>query len=97
MARIGVISDTHGLVRGEVYGLFKDCDIILHAGDIGNYAVLEKLKEIAPVVSVRGNIDKDSWAEQIEEYQAIHIDGKYLIFFTIFKTWISSLKSSLTW
>ena len=55
--RLGVISDTHGLLRPQALALLQDCDLILHAGDIGKYAVLEKLRELAPVVAVRGNVD----------------------------------------
>ncbi|WP_317933545.1 metallophosphoesterase family protein [Halioxenophilus sp. WMMB6] len=76
MTKIGVISDTHGLVRDQVYDLFDGCDVILHAGDIGKYSVLEKLKKIAPVIAVIGNVDKDGWAEEIVENKAIEIEGK---------------------
>lgn len=78
MTRIGVISDTHGLVREEVQGLFHGCDVILHAGDIGRYSVLEDLRRIAPVIAVRGNIDKEQWAKEIDEYEVIEIEGKYI-------------------
>jgi putative phosphoesterase len=55
---IGVISDTHGLVRPQAIEAIQGADLILHAGDIGNQEVLDTLKEIAPVVAVRGNNDK---------------------------------------
>ena len=60
--RIGVISDTHGLLRPEVVDVLKSCEAILHAGDIDKAEVLEQLKTIAPLYAVRGNADK-SWAE----------------------------------
>lgn len=96
MTRIGVISDTHGLVRDEVYGLFKDCDIILHAGDIGNYAVLKKLKKnrLYTFVKILTRIAGQNRSKNIQRYT---LTVNTYIFFTIFKTWISSLKSSLTW
>jgi len=56
---IGIISDTHGLVRPEVYEAFKGVDLILHAGDIGNYDVILELEPIAPVKAVVGNVDTD--------------------------------------
>lgn len=64
--RIGVISDTHGLLREEVKERLKDCDRILHAGDVHTPSVVEELKRIAPTSLVRGNADKD-WAENVPE------------------------------
>ncbi len=55
--RIGVISDTHGLLRNEIYGVFKGVDEILHAGDVGDPAILSELEVIAPVSAVYGNVD----------------------------------------
>ncbi len=55
---IGVISDTHGLVRPEVMVALAGCSLIVHAGDIGKPHVLEKLRELAPVIAVRGNVDE---------------------------------------
>ena len=57
--KIGVISDTHGLVRPEVYKAFEDVDLILHAGDIGSRDVIIELEAIAPVKAVAGNVDVD--------------------------------------
>lgn len=64
MKKIGVISDTHGILRSEVTELLNGCNAILHAGDIHKPEVLERLKTIATVYVVRGNADKE-WAEQI--------------------------------
>jgi uncharacterized protein len=64
---VGVISDTHGLLRPEVRDLFDGVDVILHGGDIGSPDVLEGLASIAPVVAVRGNNDRDKWAVKIPE------------------------------
>lgn len=68
--RIGVISDTHGLIREEVIEHLQGCDRILHAGDIHTPAVVEALNRIAPTCLVRGNADKE-WAEAIPEIQVI--------------------------
>ncbi len=59
---MGVISDTHGLLRPEVISAFEGVSLIIHAGDVGRPAVLEALRNIAPVVAVRGNTDRDAWA-----------------------------------
>jgi len=68
---IGVISDTHGLVRPEVLEIFKGVDLIIHAGDIGGIAVLETLESIAPVMAVRGNNDREAWSSHIPHDQVI--------------------------
>ena len=60
---IGVISDTHGLLRLEAREALRGCELILHAGDVGTPEVLRELKLIAPVVAVRGNIDTAGWAK----------------------------------
>jgi len=60
--RIGLISDTHGLLREEALGALRGCELIIHAGDVGKPEILEALKQIAPVVAVRGNIDTAPWA-----------------------------------
>ena len=62
--KIGILSDTHGLLREEVLSALSGCDIILHGGDINKQAVLDRLAQIAPVKVVRGNNDKE-WAEYI--------------------------------
>lgn len=59
MHRIGVISDTHGLLRKEVLQILSGCEVILHGGDIDHLEVIERLKQIAPVYVVRGNNDKE--------------------------------------
>ena len=64
---VGLISDTHGLVRPEALKALAGADVILHAGDIGAPAVLAALKAIAPVVAVRGNNDREGWAKSVPE------------------------------
>lgn len=66
MYKIGVISDTHGLLREEVIEKLRGCDVILHGGDINRQSILDALKELAPVYVVRGNNDKE-WAEYLPE------------------------------
>lgn len=72
--RVGVLSDTHGLLRPEVPGLLQGCDRILHAGDVGG-SVLAKLLEIAPVDVVRGNTDTGPEAEDLSLSLLGDLDG----------------------
>lgn len=64
---IGVISDTHGLLRPEAEEALRGVELILHAGDIGKPEILERLERIAPVIAVRGNNDNDAWAQSTPE------------------------------
>ncbi len=70
---IGIISDTHGLLRPEAMEYLNGCHAIFHGGDIGKEAVLEKLKRIAPVFAVRGNVDRDPWAQSLPIREVIEI------------------------
>jgi uncharacterized protein len=70
---VGVISDTHGLLRPEALEALDGSDLILHAGDIGTSSVLEALAEVAPVVAVRGNVDRGEWATSLPEKMAVEI------------------------
>lgn len=63
--RIGLISDTHNLLRPEALEFLRGCDHILHGGDIGDESILERLAELAPLSVVRGNNDKQSWAQRL--------------------------------
>ncbi len=72
---IGVISDTHGLLRDDVHQIFSECSLIIHAGDIGTLSVLRELEQIAPVVAVRGNVDRGDWAGSLKESELLEIDG----------------------
>jgi putative phosphoesterase len=63
---IGLISDTHGLLRAEALAALRGSDLIIHAGDIGNAKILDQLGTLAPIVAVRGNIDKGDWASQLQ-------------------------------
>jgi putative phosphoesterase len=63
--RVGVISDTHGLLRQEAIQLLRGVHLILHAGDVGSKEVLDALNQVAPVYPVRGNMDREQWAEEL--------------------------------
>ena len=75
---VGVISDTHGLVRPEALEALKGSSLIIHAGDIGGPEVIEELGRVAPVVAVRGNNDRGAWAEAFPEYEAVEVGGAFL-------------------
>src|ERR1700741_3457570 len=64
---IGLISDTHGLLRKEAVEALRGSELIIHAGDVGKPEILEELRKIAPVIAVRGNVDKGSWAQALPE------------------------------
>jgi putative phosphoesterase len=73
--RVGLISDTHGLLRPQALAALQGCDHIVHGGDIGNAAILEQLRAIAPLTVVRGNNDKGDWAAAIGESETIELAG----------------------
>lgn len=75
MSVIGVISDTHGLLRPEALDALAGVERILHAGDIGSSEVIERLQQIAPVTAVRGNNDKGSWADAYAPAEVVDIEG----------------------
>jgi putative phosphoesterase len=70
---VGVISDTHGLLRPEAFAALRGSDYIIHAGDVGDPAILDKLAEIAPVTAVRGNVDHGAWAQKIPVTNVLEI------------------------
>ena len=72
--KLGVISDTHGLLRDEVISKLEGCDYIIHAGDIGGEEVFERLNKIARTFVVRGNNDDDEWGLTLPEYREIEMD-----------------------
>ena len=73
MPRIGVLSDTHGLLRPEAKRFLAGSDAIIHAGDIGDAEILEELSSIAPLTAVRGNNDRGAWAEALRETELLRI------------------------
>jgi hypothetical protein len=72
---IGIISDTHGLLRPEAVAALQGSEQIIHAGDIGDPAILDRLSEIAPVIAVRGNVDYGAWTKDIPETEMLQVDG----------------------
>jgi uncharacterized protein len=72
---IGLISDTHGLLRPQALSELKGSQLIIHAGDVGDPQILEALKAIAPVFAVRGNVDTQPWAKALPETEVVEIDG----------------------
>src|SRR5262245_36898388 len=71
--RVGLISDTHGLLRDEAVEALRGSDLIVHAGDVGDPAVLAALARLAPVRAVRGNNDRGPWAAALPEADLIRI------------------------
>lgn len=72
---LGLISDTHGLLRKEALDALRGSELILHAGDVGAPEILESLREIAPVVAVRGNNDEGAWAERLPLTEVVEAGG----------------------
>jgi uncharacterized protein len=73
--KVGIISDTHGLLRPEAQQALTGVDVIVHAGDVGRPEILTELKKIAPVFAVRGNVDKGDWAAELPLTTVIELDG----------------------
>lgn len=72
---IGVISDTHGLVRPEAMAALQGVELIIHGGDIGKAEVLQFLSTLAPVYAIRGNNDRDGWAKKLPDVLKLQING----------------------
>jgi putative phosphoesterase len=79
MTRVGIISDTHGLLRLEATAFLKGSDFIVHAGDIGGASILDGLAAVAPVTAVRGNNDTGEWAKGVPEFEVLHV-GEILVY-----------------
>jgi len=75
---IGVISDTHGLLRPQAVQALKGVELIIHAGDIGDPKILRALKRIAPVYAVRGNTDRGDWATHLPQTRVVEVGGVLL-------------------
>ena len=71
---IGIISDTHGLLRPQALAALQGSDLIIHAGDVGDPKILEALKAVAPVFAVRGNVDTEPWARSLPETEVIETE-----------------------
>lgn len=77
--RVGLVSDTHGLLRPELVEAFQGVDLIVHAGDVGKEAVLRRLEIVAPVVAVRGNMDRDRWTAQLRFREMVPV-GEVMLY-----------------
>lgn len=75
MTLVGVISDTHGLLRPEAVEALRESDVLLHAGDIGSQDLLVRLREIAPVHAVRGNVDTEAWSQKLPTSTELTVEG----------------------
>lgn len=75
---LGVISDTHGLLRPEAVAALRGVDLLLHAGDVGDPALLPRLREIAPLRAVRGNVDHGAWAAELPPSTVIEVGDHVL-------------------
>jgi len=78
VTRVGLVSDTHGLVRPEALVALRGCELVLHAGDVGDPQVLEELGRLARVVAVRGNNDRGTWAEGLPETEEVQVGSTWL-------------------
>jgi putative phosphoesterase len=72
---VGVISDTHGLLRAQAIEALRGSDHIIHAGDVGDPAILDELRNIAPVTAVRGNVDEGDWANKPPLSEVVEVGG----------------------
>jgi putative phosphoesterase len=77
-ARLGVIADTHGLLRPQVLKALAGVDLIIHAGDIGDPLILPRLERIAPVQAVRGNVDRGDWAADLPLTRVVEVGDVHL-------------------
>jgi putative phosphoesterase len=76
--RVGLIADTHGLLRPEAMEALRGSDLVIHAGDIGDPAILKRLSQIAPVTAVRGNNDKAGWASHLPHTDLIRVGTAFI-------------------
>jgi uncharacterized protein len=76
--RVGIISDTHGLLRPEAERALRGVDLIVHAGDVGDVEILSRLKKVAPIFAVRGNVDTAEWAQELPRTTVVEAGGASL-------------------
>ncbi|HEV2133981.1 MAG TPA: metallophosphoesterase family protein [Terracidiphilus sp.] len=84
--KLGVISDTHGLLRPEVAPALAGVDMILHCGDVGKFSILDELRTIAPVTAIRGNIDREGKCAQLPDSEVALAEGRYIYMLHDLKT-----------
>src|SRR5215472_2286144 len=75
---VGVISDTHGLLRPEALEFLRGSEHIIHAGDIGSPEIVPELERIAPVTAIRGNVDTQPWAQRFAETEVVELAGLHI-------------------
>src|SRR5579863_2756944 len=78
LLRVGLISDTHGLLRPEARAFLIGCDYIVHGGDIGSAAILDELALVAPLIAVRGNNDREPWAARLPLTELIRVGNVFV-------------------
>jgi putative phosphoesterase len=78
MFRVGLISDTHGLLRPDARAFLQGSDYIVHGGDIGDPGILDELAAVAPVTAVRGNNDRGSWAQRLRETEILQVGEVFI-------------------
>ncbi len=84
--KIGILSDTHGLLRPEVKPALAGVDLILHLGDVGKISILEELESLAPVTAIRGNVDREGPCAKLPETDVVLAEGRYLYMLHDLKT-----------
>jgi putative phosphoesterase len=84
---VGLISDTHGLLRPEAVEALRGSELIIHAGDVGDPGVLDELSRIAPVTAVRGNVDEGAWASMLPESAVVTVDAVSMFVVHDIGTW----------
>jgi putative phosphoesterase len=75
---IGLISDTHGLLRPQAVAALRGSDLIIHAGDVGKPEILDELRKLAPVHAVRGNVDTEAWATALPETAVVEVGAEQI-------------------
>ena len=75
---VGIVSDTHGLLRPEAVALLRGSEHIIHAGDIGSAEIVPELEKIAPVTAIRGNVDTQAWARRFAETEVVELAGLHI-------------------
>jgi putative phosphoesterase len=76
--RVGLLSDTHGLLRPEARAFLLGCDYIIHGGDIGSLEILDELAVIAPLIAVRGNNDTEPWTSRLRETELMRVGSEFV-------------------
>ena len=76
--KVGVVSDTHGLLRPQVTPALSGVEHILHIGDVGDFAILDALREVAPVTAIRGNVDRSGPCSRLPETEVLLLEGHYI-------------------